>query len=262
MLNFRFQNITEIIFGKDTQKETGQEIKKYGTKVLIHYGSDRIKKDGLFDEVASSLQKAGIEYVELGGVEPNPRIGTVREGIKICRENGIDFILAIGGGSTIDSAKAIASGFFYDGDVWDFFCGNARVIDSLPLGVILTIPAAGSESSDSGVVSNPDTKEKLAFAAPCLRPKFAIMNPELTYSLPAYQTACGAADIMAHVMERYFTNVKNVDFTDRLCEATLKAIIHNAPKAVANPDRLCRQKRSNVGGHDSSQRPAGYRQAG
>ena len=235
MLNFRFQNSTEIIFGKDTQSETGQEVKKYGTKALLHFGSNRIKKNGLFDEITSSLKEAGIEYIELGGVEPNPRIGLVREGIKLCRQKSIDFILAIGGGSTIDSTKAIASGYFYDGDVWDFFNGKAKVSNSLPLGVVLTIPAAGSETSDSGVVSNPDTKEKLAFAAPCLRPKFAIMNPELTYSLPAYQTACGAADIMAHVMERYITNVKDVDFTDRLCEATLKTIIYNAPKAVANP---------------------------
>ncbi len=235
MQNFRFQNSTEIIFGRDTQKETGQEVKKYGTKALLHFGSDRIKKNDLFDEITSSLKEAGVEYIELGGVEPNPRIGLVREGVELCRQNGIDFILPIGGGSAIDSAKAIASGFYYNGDVWDFFNGKAQVTDSLPLGVVLTIPAAGSESSDSGVISNPQTKEKIPFGHPGLRPRFAIMNPELTYSLPAYQTACGAADIMAHVMERYFTNVKDVDFTDRLCEATLKAMIHNTPKAIADP---------------------------
>lgn len=235
MQNFRFQNITEIIFGKDTQKETGSEVKKYGKKALLHYGSDRIKKNGLYDEVTSSLKEAGVEFIELGGVEPNPRLSLVREGIDLCRENNVDFILPVGGGSVIDSAKAISAGVFYNGDVWDFFTGKAEVGQALPIGVVLTIPAAGSETSDSGVITDLDAKNKRFFGAACMRPKFAIMNPELTYSLPSYQTACGASDIMAHVMERYFTNVKNVDFTDRLCEATLKAMIHNTPIALANP---------------------------
>lgn len=236
MQNFRFLNKTEIIFGKDTQKEVGAEVKKYGTKVLLHYGSAHIKKSGLYDEVIASLNEANVDFVELGGVQPNPRLSLVKEGIKLCRENKVDFILSVGGGSVIDSAKAIAVGAPYDGDVWDFFDGSANIEEAIPNGVVLTIPAAGSESSTGSVITDEENKNKRDAGSPLMIPTFAIMNPDLTFSLPSYQTACGAADIMAHVMERYFTNENNVDFTDRLCEATLKTIIHNAPLAIATPD--------------------------
>lgn len=235
MLNFRFQNATEIIFGKDTQQKVGAETKKYGSRVLLHYGSDRIKKSGLYDEVTSSLKKEGIEIFELGGVEPNPRLSLVREGIEICRKNGIDFILSVGGGSVIDSAKSISAGALYDGDVWDFYTEKAQIKKVIPNGVVLTIPAAGSESSGGSVITDLENKNKRHCDHSMLRPKFAIMNPELTYTLPSYQTACGASDIMAHVMERYFTNTKDVDFTDRLCEATLKTMIKQTPIAIETP---------------------------
>lgn len=235
MLNFRFQNATEIIFGKDTQQKVGAETKKYGSRVLLHYGSDRIKKSGLYDEVTSSLKKEDIAIFELGGVEPNPRLSLVREGIELCRKNDIDFILSVGGGSVIDSAKSISAGVLYDGDVWDFYTEKAQIKKVIPNGVVLTIPAAGSESSGGSVITDLENKNKRHCDHSMLRPKFAIMNPELTYTLPSYQTACGASDIMAHVMERYFTNTKDVDFTDRLCEATLKAMIKHTPIAIDNP---------------------------
>ena len=236
MLNFRFQNAAEIIFGKDTQKQVGAETQKYGTKILLHYGSGHIKKSGLYDEVIDSLNAADVDFVELGGVQPNPRLALVRQGIELCRKEGVDFILSIGGGSVIDSAKAIAVGAVYDGDVWDFYDGSADIEKAIPNGVLLTIPAAGSESSTGSVITDEATKQKRDAGSALMIPKFAIMNPELTFSLPSYQTACGAADIMAHVMERYFTNEKDVDFTDRLCEATLKTIIYNTPIALASPD--------------------------
>ena len=235
MQNFRFLNKTEIIFGKDTQKEVGAEVKKYGTKVLLHYGSGHIKKSGLYDEVVASLNEANVDFVELGNVQPNPRLSLVKEGIKLCRENKVDFILSVGGGSLIDSAKAIAVGAPFDGDVWDFYEGKLDIEKAIPNGVVLTIPAAGSESSDGSVITDWENNNKRHIGSPLIIPTFAIMNPELTYTLPAYQTACGTSDIMAHVMERYFTNVKDVDYTDRLCEATLKTMIHNAPLALANP---------------------------
>jgi alcohol dehydrogenase YqhD (iron-dependent ADH family) len=236
MINFRFLCPTEIIFGKDSELKVGEETKKYGTRVLLHYGSGHIKKSGLYEKAIESLKKAGVEFVVLGGVMPNPRLSLVREGIRLCRENGVDFILAVGGGSVIDSAKAIAMGAVDDGDVWDFYEGRRGAVSALPVGVVLTIPAAGSESSNGTVVTNEETGDKRPYDSEVLRPKFALMNPELTYSLPAYQTACGASDIMAHIMERYFTQVQNVDFTDRLCEAALKAVIRNTPLILAAPN--------------------------
>jgi alcohol dehydrogenase YqhD (iron-dependent ADH family) len=232
--NFIFQNATKIIFGRGTETESGRETSRFTKKVLLHYGGGSIKKSGLYDRVRRSLSEAGIEPVELAGVKPNPRLSLVHEGIRLCRQNKIDFVLAVGGGSVIDSAKAIAMGVPYQGDVWDFYAKKVPVKESLPVGVVLTIPAAGSESSNSSVI----TKEEGMFKkdAECMRPKFAILNPELTFSLPPFQTACGAADIMAHVMERYFTRVSAVDFTDRLCEATLRTIIDNVSVALAQPD--------------------------
>jgi alcohol dehydrogenase len=234
--NFIFQNATKIIFGKGTEAETGKETSRFARKVLLHYGGGSIRKSGLYDRVCRSLKDAGVEFIELAGVKPNPRLSLVHEGIRICRQNTIDFILAVGGGSVIDSAKAIAIGVPYQGDVWDFYMKKAPVKESLPLGVVLTIPAAGSESSNGSVITKEEGMFKKDAGGECMRPKFAIMNPELTFTLPPYQTACGAADIMAHVMERYFTRVSAVDFTDRLCEATLRTIIENVPVALAQPD--------------------------
>ncbi len=236
MINFRFLCPTEMIFGKNVQQTVGEETKKYGTKVLLHYGSGHIKKSGLYNQVVTSLKEAGVDVVELGSVQPNPRLSLVYEGIRLCRENGVDFILAVGGGSVIDSAKGIALGVKYDGDVWDLYTKGVEAAEALPVGVVLTIPAAGSESSQSSVITNVETGDKRPCDSDILRPKFAFMNPELTYSLPPYQTACGASDIMAHIMERYFTRAENVELTDRLCEATLKTIIGNVPAVLADPE--------------------------
>ena len=238
MLNFEFYNPARIIFGKDSEKAVGKMIKDFGAKkVLLHYGGNSIKNIGLYDKVVASLQEAGISFVELGGAQPNPRLSLVRKGIELCKENDIDFILAVGGGSTIDSAKGIAAAMKNEKDIWEYYMNDPSGIkDALPIGVILTIPAAGSETSDSSVITNEDGDYKRAISGECLTPKFAIMNPELTFTLPPYQTACGASDIFAHLMERYFTQVKNVDFTDRLIEASMKTILINAPMALKEPE--------------------------
>ncbi|QGU96301.1 iron-containing alcohol dehydrogenase [Clostridium bovifaecis] len=236
MINFSYQNATKIIFGKNTENRVGNETKKFGNKVLLHYGGGSIKKFGLYDRVVESLKSAGLEVLELSNVQPNPRLSLVREGIDLCRKNNIDFILAVGGGSVIDSAKAIGIGVPYEGDVWDFYTGKAKIKSTLPVGVILTIPAAGSESSTGSVITNEDGWYKRGAGSTLMRPVFAIMNPELTYTLPPYQTAAGAADMMAHIFERYFTNEPNVDLTDRLSEATLRTIIKNVPIALENSE--------------------------
>ncbi|WP_226671193.1 iron-containing alcohol dehydrogenase [Metabacillus litoralis] len=235
MQNFTFDNKTKIIFGKDKEQVVGEESVVYGKKLLLHYGGGSIKESGLYDTVLNSLKKQNVEVYELGGVKPNPRVSLVREGVTLCKENNIDFILAVGGGSVIDSAKAIAAGAKYDGDVWDFFTGKAGVTECLPIGVVLTIPAAGSESSAGTVITNEDGDYKRATGSLLMRPQFAILNPVLTYTLPSYQTACGVTDMMAHILERYFTNEKNVELTDRLCEATLKTIINNAHTVIEEP---------------------------
>jgi hypothetical protein len=236
MENFVFQNATKIIFGRGTENQVGNETKQHSSKVLLHYGGGSIKETGLYDKVVKSLREANVEFIELSGVKPNPRLSLVQEGIKICRENQINFILAVGGGSVIDSAKAIAVGVPYRGDVWDFYAGKAEVKEALPVGTVLTIPAAGSEASPSSVITSENGWYKRGLTTEFIRPVFSILNPELSFTLPAYQTACGAADIMAHIMERYFTNVPNVDLTDRLCEATLKTIIKNIPVAIKEPE--------------------------
>lgn len=236
MESFRFSMPTEIVFGKNTELQVGEEVAKVGGPVLLHWGSDRIRKSGLFDRVVDSLRKARIEIFELGGVQPNPRLALVHEGIQICRSNNVKCILAVGGGSVIDSAKAIGIGVPYEGDVWDFYTQKALPSATLPVGVVLTIPAAGSEASNSTVITREEDSRKIGVNFEITRPRFAIMNPELTYSLPPFQTAAGAADIMSHIIERYFTNVDHVDLTDRLCEATLKTVIHNAPIAIEKPN--------------------------
>ncbi len=230
MLNFEFGNPTRIIFGRGTHREVGQQVKKYAKKVLLHYGGKSIKASGVYDAIIASLKEAGVEYTELGGVQPNPRLKLVYEGVSICKEQGIDFILAVGGGSVIDSAKAIAVGARYDGDVWDFYSNIARPNGALNIGVVLTIPAAGSESSDGSVI----TKEAGAYKRSCctdwMYPKFAVLNPELCYTLPHNQISAGGADILAHIMERYFTNTTHTDFSDRLCEAAMRSVMENLLK--------------------------------
>lgn len=236
MLNFTFSNTTKIVFGRGVEEKVGKEAAAWGKKVLLHYGGGHIVRSGLKDRVVASLKEAGLTVVELGGAKPNPRLGLVREGIELARKEKVDLILAVGGGSSIDSAKAIAIGVPYEGDVWDFYAGEAKAEESLPLGVILTIPAAGSESSSSSVITNEDGLLKVGYGAMVMRPKFALMNPELTYSLPAYQTACGVADMFAHILERYFTNERDVGFGDHLCEGAMRSIIQEAPKAIAEPE--------------------------
>jgi alcohol dehydrogenase YqhD (iron-dependent ADH family) len=235
MLNFDFCNPTRIVFGKDTEKQIGELIQPYGKKVLLHYGSSSIKKSGLYDSVTVSLKAQGVSFVELGGVVPNPRVSLVREGIRLCKAEGVDMILAVGGGSVIDSAKAIAVGVFYDGDVWEIYEQGKVVEKALPVATILTIPAAGSESSISSVISNEEKQMKTGVNNPLTRPVFSVMNPELFFTLPKNQIANGIADMMSHIFERYFTNTVNTDLTDGLCESALKTIMRNAAIVSLNP---------------------------
>jgi alcohol dehydrogenase YqhD (iron-dependent ADH family) len=228
MQNFDFCNGTKIIFGKGTEERAGSETALYAKRILLHHSGGSPVKTGLMDRVKNSLKSAGVEWVELTGVLPNPRLSLVRQGIEIVKKEKLDFILAVGGGSAIDSAKAIAVGAVNEGDVWDFYDRKKSADKALPVGTILTIPAAGSESSISSVITNEEGPWKRGINFQCIRPVFSILNPELTYTLPPYQTACGVVDMMAHIMERYFTKEKNVELTDELCEGTLRTIIRNA----------------------------------
>ncbi|MDC7225711.1 MAG: iron-containing alcohol dehydrogenase [Spirochaetales bacterium] len=233
MNNFEFRNPVQIVFGKKTEERAGELAAQYGAKkVLLHYGGGSIKKSGLYDRIVKSLESSGIVWAELPGVKPNPRLSLVREGVTLCREENIDLILAVGGGSVIDSAKAIGIGVKYDGDVWDFYTGKAEPQESLPTAVVLTIPAAGSESSQGSVITNEDGGLKRPVNAACMFPAFSICNPELAFTLPVHQIAAGTADIFAHMHERYFTNIKHVDLTDRLIEAGMRNIIHHAPRLL------------------------------
>ena len=237
MNNFSFYSPTFFAFGKDKEKEAGELVKRFGgSKVLLHYGGGSVKRSGLLDRVIASLQESGIGYVELGGVMPNPRSGLVYEGIEICKKESVDFILAVGGGSSIDSAKAIAMGAVYDGDFWDFYSGKAAPQVALPVGTVLTIAAAGSEGSPDSVITHEDGMLKRGAGSDLIRPKFSILNPALTQTLPAYQTACGATDIIAHVFERYYTNTTEVEVTDRLCEAVVLTMLKEVPRVIADPD--------------------------
>ncbi|MGI6239343.1 MAG: iron-containing alcohol dehydrogenase [Christensenellales bacterium] len=236
MLNFTFHVPTRFVFGRGVEAETGREIKKLGyKKALIHYGGGSVIKSGLLKTVTDALDREGIAHVSLGGVVPNPRASLVYEGIELGRRENVDFILAVGGGSALDSAKAIALGIPDDGDFWDFFTGAREPIEAVPVGCVLTLAATGSESSNSTVITREETKEKLGLGHQLNRPALAILNPELTCTLPAYQTACGVVDIMAHAMERYFTQTTDVDLTDRLCEAVITAVIRAARIAIKDP---------------------------
>ncbi len=236
MQNFEYYSPTKIIFGKQKENQVGQEVKKYGSKILLHYGRGHIKKTGLYDKVVQSLVDAGVEYIELGGVKPNPELGLVKKGIEICKSEQIDFVLSVGGGSVIDSGKAIAMGACYDGDVWDFYDKRIPAQKALPVGVILTIPAAGSESSPVSVITKEEGLLKVGYPSDLLRPRFAILNPELTYTLPAWQTAAGIVDMMAHIMERYFTNERFVDASDHFCEGLMRTILKYAPIVIEEPE--------------------------
>ncbi len=236
MINFRFCAPTRYIFGVDAQLGVGEAIASLGKRrVLLHYGGQSAQKSGLLGEVTGKLKEAGLDVVELGGVQPNPRDTLIDEGIAICRERDVDFILAVGGGSVIDSAKAIAIGVPYEGDFWDFYTGQAAPSAALPVGVVLTLPATGSEGSSRSVVTKEEGLLKRRCASDLIRPAIAWLNPTLTYTLPPYQTACGATDILSHVIERYFTPTEGVSLTDRLCEAVMLDVIQNAPIALAQP---------------------------
>ncbi len=235
MLNFDMHLPTRIIFGKDTQKEIGSLIKPYTKKALLHYGGNSIKKSGLYNQVVSSLKENNIEVVELGGVVPNPRLSLAEEGAELCKKEGVDLILAVGGGSVIDSAKAIAIGACND-DIWKFYEEGGEIKAALPVATILTIPAAGSESSPHTVITNEEKQIKKGYGSNYLKPVISIVNPELFFTLPKNQIANGVADMMSHIFERYFTNTTDTDLTDGLCETTLKTIMKNALIVSQNPE--------------------------
>ncbi len=234
MLNFDFYSPARILFGRDTQKKIGELLKPHAKKILLHYGGSSIKKSGLYDTVVASLRENGLEYVELGGVVPNPRLSLVHTGIELCKKENVDLILAVGGGSAIDSAKAIAMGVYYEGDVWDVYEQGIAIEKALPVAIILTIPAAGSESSGDTVITNEEKQLKYGYGSPRLRPLLSIINPELFFTLPKNQIANGVADMMSHVFERYFTNTTHTDLTDGLCETTLRTIMKNG--LIVNKD--------------------------
>ena len=236
MFDFKYYTPTKVLFGKNTEEKVAELIKEFGgKKVLIHYGGGSVIRSGLMQRVTDQLDKAGIPYIKLGGAVPNPHLSLVYEGIELCKKEGIDFLLAVGGGSAIDSAKAIGYGVMNDGDVWDFYDYKRTVNASLPLGVILTLAATGSEMSDSSVITKEEGLVKRGYSSDFGRPKFAILNPELTMTLPDYQTACGCTDIMKHTMERYFTNGGNKEITDSMAEALLRTVKENAKILAKDP---------------------------
>ena len=237
MKDFNYYAPTRVIFGRESEEKLVEQIRQYGgTKVLVHYGGGSARKSGLLDKVEKMLREADIAFVELGGVVPNPLLSKVHEGIELCRKERVDFILAVGGGSVIDSAKAIGYGVGYDGEVWDFWDGKAVPQSCLPIGVMLTIPAAGSEMSSSCVITNDEGMLKRGVNSDLCRCKFAIMNPERTYTLPAYQTAAGATDIMMHTMERYFSKYEDATLTDAIAEALLRTVKNAVFEVLRNPE--------------------------
>ncbi len=236
MYGFQYYTPTRVVFGKGAESRTAELIRAFGgSKVLIHYGGGSVVRSGLLKRVTDSLEGAGISYVTLGGAVPNPRLSLVYEGIELCRKEGVNFLLAVGGGSAIDTAKAIGYGVANGGDVWDFYDYRRKAAGCLPLGVILTIAATGSEMSDSSVITKEEGLVKRGYSSDYCRPKFAILNPELTLTLPDYQTACGCTDIMMHTMERYFTNGGNMEITDALAEGLLRTVMTNAEILVRDP---------------------------
>ncbi|MBR6766624.1 MAG: iron-containing alcohol dehydrogenase [Clostridia bacterium] len=244
MNNFTFYSPTYFAFGRETENECGKLVKRFGgSKVLLHFGGGSVVRSGLLDRVKKSLDAEGVAYVELGGVKPNPRSGLVYEGIELCRRENVDFVLAVGGGSAIDSAKAIAAGVVYEGDFWEFYQGK-YIENALPLGTVLTISAAGSEGSLDSVITNENGMFKRGATGDAIRPKFTVLNPALLSTLPAYQTACGITDIMAHLYERYLTNTKDVEVTDRMIEALMLTMISEGPKVIADANNY--EARANI----------------
>lgn len=236
MVNFEYFTPTKVVFGKNAEEKVGELIKKQGCKkVLVHFGGNSAKKSGLLDKVFSHLKEAGINYISLGGVVPNPRLSLVYEGIELCKKENVDFILAVGGGSVIDSSKAIAYGVANNCDVWDIYLGKEQCTGALPVGTILTIAAAGSEMSNSSVITNEDGWLKRGHSTEFGRCKFAIMNPELTYSLPEYQTSSGVVDILMHTMERYFTPGDSMELTDSISESLMRTVINNSLVLMKDP---------------------------
>lgn len=239
MRSFSYHISTKVIFGVNSTDEIGKHTQEMGNKVLFHYGQSSIKKSGLYDKVLASLKEHQVEVIELGGVMPNARYDLVLEGIELCKKHQVDSILAVGGGSVIDSAKAIAAGVYVEGDFWDYFMDSKKKITkALPIGAVPTIPAAGSETSDSSVITNLKEQHKQSFKSDLLRPKFAIIDPLLHTTLPPYQTACGISDMLSHLLERYFTKTPNVDYTDRLLEASMQSVLVNGPRVMENPDDI------------------------
>ena len=237
MRDFVYHAPTEVVFGKQSEEKVADLVKQYGGhKVLVHYGGKSAKKSGLLDKICGLLRDGGVDFVCLGGVVPNPRLSLVHEGIDLCRKEGVDFILAVGGGSVIDSAKAIACGVPYDGEVWGFYTGKASPACYLPVACVLTIPAAGSEMSESSVITNEDGDVKLGYSNQLSRPKFAIMNPVRTFTLPPYQTAAGVTDMIMHTMERYFSHDDDMDLTDAIAEALMRDLMDNVFKVLADPE--------------------------
>ena len=236
MFDFKYFTPTKVVFGRNTEAKVAELIREFGgTKVLIHYGGGSVVRSGLLKKVTDILDDAGISYVTLGGAVPNPRLSLVYEGIELCKRENVDFLLAVGGGSAIDSAKAIGYGVTNEGDVWDFYDYKRKATACLPLGVILTLAATGSEMSDSSVITKEEGQAKRGYSSDFARAKFAIMNPELTMTLPDYQTACGCADIMMHTMERYFTNGGNMEITDAIAEGLVRTVMTNAEILVKDP---------------------------
>lgn len=263
MENFEFVSPTHFVFGRDAELQVGEKLAERGAKkVLLHFGGQSAQKSGLLDRVKGSLDAAGIAWVELGGVRPNPEINLSREGVRMCKEQGVDWVLAVGGGSVVDSAKAIAIGAHYDGDVWEIFESKEQVTDVLPIAVVLTIPAAGSEASKNTVVSNDELGMKTGYANNAQRPKLAFMNPELTFTLPPYQTAAGITDMYCHLLERFFCDVGPVPVTDNLCLSLMRTIRAEAPRVMVDPEdyearanimwagMLCHQGLAGVGRHE------------
>lgn len=244
MKNFNYYAPTQVAFGRNTENQVAELVKKYGgSKVLVHYGGQSAIRSGLLAKVEQILTEAGITYVKLGGVKPNPRLSLVRKGIELCKEENVDFLLAVGGGSVIDSCKAISSGRFYQGDVWTLYEHKDHATQYLPIGCILTIPAAGSEMSNGSVITNDEVESwlKKDYCVDEFRCKFAIMNPELTFTLPAWQTACGITDMMMHTMERYFSKDDDMETTDAIAEAILRTCMKEGPLVLTNPtDYTCR----------------------
>lgn len=236
MFDFKYFTPTKVLFGKNTENKVADLIQEFGgKKVLIHYGGGSVIRSGLMQKVTDKLDTAGIKYVKLGGAVPNPRLSLVYEGIELCKKEGLDFILALGGGSAIDSAKAIGYGVMNDGDVWDLYDYKKQAKACMPLGVILTLAATGSEMSDSSVITKEEGLVKRGYSSDFCRPRFAVLNPELTMTLPDYQTACGCTDIMMHTMERYFTNGGNMELTDSMAEALLHTVKENAKILARDP---------------------------